>query len=171
MQAVTEHFAGSGFKVFAGMIASDPKVEVWAIPVKGGGSRAFCDRIGVAKRDSVVDVALMEYSVREDLNRRAPRVMGVLRPLKVVIAITDENRKSVSSSLGMKTSEDTSPYYESWVSSTARDFQAALEFLDGKWTAAISATAGIASYSGEHASPDTTMRYRGTPRSSVASRA
>jgi aspartyl-tRNA synthetase len=45
MQAVTEHFAGSGFKVFANMIASDPKVEVWAIPVKGGGSRAFCDRM------------------------------------------------------------------------------------------------------------------------------
>jgi glutaminyl-tRNA synthetase len=47
--------------------------------------RNFCDRIGVAKRDSVVDVALLEYSVREDLNLRAPRVMGVLRPLKVVI--------------------------------------------------------------------------------------
>jgi hypothetical protein len=45
MQAVTEHFAGSGFKVFAGMIANDPKVEVWAIPAKGGGSRAFCDRM------------------------------------------------------------------------------------------------------------------------------
>jgi glutaminyl-tRNA synthetase len=47
--------------------------------------RNFCDRIGLAKRDSVVDVALLEYSVREDLNKRAPRVMGVLRPLKVVI--------------------------------------------------------------------------------------
>ncbi|MCB2147577.1 MAG: glutamine--tRNA ligase/YqeY domain fusion protein [Deltaproteobacteria bacterium] len=47
--------------------------------------RNFCDRIGLAKRDSVVDVALLEYSIREDLNRRAPRVMGVLRPLKVVI--------------------------------------------------------------------------------------
>lgn len=45
MQAVTEHFAGSGFKVFANMIASDPKVEVWAIPAKTGGSRAFCDRM------------------------------------------------------------------------------------------------------------------------------
>ena len=45
MQAVTEHFAGSDFKVFAGMIANDPKVDVWAIPVKGGGSRAFCDRM------------------------------------------------------------------------------------------------------------------------------
>ena len=38
MQAVTEHFAGSGFKVFAGMIAADPKVEVWAIPAPKGGS-------------------------------------------------------------------------------------------------------------------------------------
>ncbi len=45
MQAVTEHFAGSGFKVFANMIASDPKVEVWAVPAPKGGSRAFCDRM------------------------------------------------------------------------------------------------------------------------------
>ena len=45
MQAVSEHFAGSGFKIFAGMIERDPKTEVWAIPVKGGGSRAFCDRM------------------------------------------------------------------------------------------------------------------------------
>jgi aspartyl-tRNA synthetase len=45
MQEVTEHFAGSGFKVFAGMIANNPKVEVWAIPAKTGGSRAFCDRM------------------------------------------------------------------------------------------------------------------------------
>ncbi|XBQ16096.1 MAG: aspartate--tRNA ligase [Oceanicaulis sp.] len=45
MQAVTEHFAGSGFKVFAGMIEKNPKVEVWAIPAPKGGSRAFCDRM------------------------------------------------------------------------------------------------------------------------------
>jgi aspartyl-tRNA synthetase len=45
MQNVTTHFAGSGFKVFAGMIAADPKVEVWAIPAPKGGSRAFCDRM------------------------------------------------------------------------------------------------------------------------------
>ena len=45
MEAVTEHFAGSGFKVFANMIASNPKVEIWAIPAKTGGSRAFCDRM------------------------------------------------------------------------------------------------------------------------------
>ncbi|NLS03096.1 aspartate--tRNA ligase [Rhizobium sp. P32RR-XVIII] len=45
MEQVTEHFAGSGFKVFANMIASNPKVEIWAIPAKTGGSRAFCDRM------------------------------------------------------------------------------------------------------------------------------
>ena len=47
--------------------------------------RTFADRIGVAKRDSMVDMALLEYCLREDLNKRAPRVMAVLRPLKVVI--------------------------------------------------------------------------------------
>jgi glutaminyl-tRNA synthetase len=47
--------------------------------------RSFCARIGVAKQDSVIDVALLEYSVREDLNRRAARVMAVLRPLRLVI--------------------------------------------------------------------------------------
>lgn len=47
--------------------------------------RNFCDRIGVAKSNSTVDMALLEYSVREDLNKSAPRVMAVLRPLKVVI--------------------------------------------------------------------------------------
>jgi len=47
--------------------------------------RAFCEHIGVAKRDAVVEMALLEHFVREDLNRRAPRVMAVLRPLKVVI--------------------------------------------------------------------------------------
>lgn len=47
--------------------------------------RNFCDRIGVAKRDSTVDMALLEHCVREDLNKSAPRVMAVLRPLRVVI--------------------------------------------------------------------------------------
>lgn len=47
--------------------------------------RSFCDRIGVAKAASTVDMALLEYCIREDLNRRAPRVMAVLRPLRVVI--------------------------------------------------------------------------------------
>ena len=47
--------------------------------------RNFCERIGVGKRESLVDLALLEYCVREDLNLTAQRVMGVLRPLKVVI--------------------------------------------------------------------------------------
>ncbi len=47
--------------------------------------RTFCDRIGVAKRDSMVDFALLEHCLREELNKSAPRVMGVLRPLKIVI--------------------------------------------------------------------------------------
>ena len=47
--------------------------------------RDFCERIGVAKRNSTVDIALLEHCIREDLNLRAPRVMAVLRPLKVVI--------------------------------------------------------------------------------------
>ncbi|HTX72555.1 MAG TPA: glutamine--tRNA ligase/YqeY domain fusion protein [Rectinemataceae bacterium] len=47
--------------------------------------RDFCARIGVSKKDSIVDIALLEHCLREDLNRRAPRVMGVLRPLRVVI--------------------------------------------------------------------------------------
>ncbi len=47
--------------------------------------RTFCDRVGVAKRDTVVEVALLEHCLREDLNQHAPRVMGVLRPLKLII--------------------------------------------------------------------------------------
>jgi len=47
--------------------------------------RAFCDRIGVSKVNSTVDIALLEYFIRQDLNRTAPRVMAVLRPLKVII--------------------------------------------------------------------------------------
>src|SRR4051812_7974625 len=47
--------------------------------------RDFCSRIGVAKKENVIDAAQLEHSVREDLNRHAPRVMTVLHPLKVVI--------------------------------------------------------------------------------------
>ena len=47
--------------------------------------RDFCARIGIAKKENVIDVAQLEHSVRDDLNRRAPRVMAVLRPLKVVL--------------------------------------------------------------------------------------
>jgi len=47
--------------------------------------RSFSESVGVAKRNNMIDVALLEHSVREDLNKKAARVMGVLRPLKVVI--------------------------------------------------------------------------------------
>jgi aspartyl-tRNA synthetase len=51
MQDVTEIFGGSGFKLFAGMIAKDPAVRVWAIPAPGGGNRAFCDRMNSWAQD------------------------------------------------------------------------------------------------------------------------
>ncbi|ACV64498.1 glutaminyl-tRNA synthetase [Desulfofarcimen acetoxidans DSM 771] len=54
--------------------------------------RDFCDRIGVAKSNSIVDIAMLEHCIREDLNARAPRVMAVLRPLKVVIDNYPENQ-------------------------------------------------------------------------------
>ncbi|MGE5847076.1 MAG: glutamine--tRNA ligase/YqeY domain fusion protein [Ignavibacteria bacterium] len=48
--------------------------------------RSFAERVGVAKRDTVIDVALLEYSIREDLNKKAQRAMAVLNPLKVIIS-------------------------------------------------------------------------------------
>jgi glutaminyl-tRNA synthetase len=54
--------------------------------------RAFCEAIGVAKRDSVVDMVLLENSIRDELNQKAPRVMAVLRPLKVIIDNYPEGR-------------------------------------------------------------------------------
>lgn len=54
--------------------------------------RDFCDRIGVAKANSFVDIAMLEHCIREDLNFKAPRVMAVLRPLRVVIDNYPEDR-------------------------------------------------------------------------------
>lgn len=54
--------------------------------------RNFCERIGVAKRENLIDLALLEHAIREDLNTRAPRVMGVLRPLRVVIENYPEHK-------------------------------------------------------------------------------
>jgi glutaminyl-tRNA synthetase len=54
--------------------------------------RDFCDRIGVAKNNALIDVAHLEHCVRDDLNRRAPRVMAVLRPLRLVIDNYPEDR-------------------------------------------------------------------------------
>lgn len=54
--------------------------------------RKFCDRIGVGKADSVVDIALLEHFIREDLNKRASRVMVVLRPIKLIIENYPEDK-------------------------------------------------------------------------------
>jgi glutaminyl-tRNA synthetase len=54
--------------------------------------RVFSERVGVAKRDNVIDVALLEHSLREDLNKRAQRVMAVLKPLKVIITNYPDNK-------------------------------------------------------------------------------
>jgi glutaminyl-tRNA synthetase len=54
--------------------------------------RNFCERIGMAKRKGTVDIAMLEHCLREDLNKRAPRVMGVLRPLRVIIENYPENQ-------------------------------------------------------------------------------
>jgi glutaminyl-tRNA synthetase len=57
--------------------------------------RYFADKIGVAKRDNTIDVALLEYSIREDLNKRAARMMAVINPLKVVITNYPEDREEM----------------------------------------------------------------------------
>ena len=54
--------------------------------------RAFCDHIGIAKRDAIVEMQLLEHFIREDLNKRAPRVMAVLKPLKVILDNYPESR-------------------------------------------------------------------------------
>jgi glutaminyl-tRNA synthetase len=55
--------------------------------------RNFSEKVGVAKRDGIIDVALLEHSIREDLNKRAKRVMGVLYPLKVIITNYPEDKE------------------------------------------------------------------------------
>ena len=55
--------------------------------------RNFIERVGVAKRENVIDVSLLEFSIREDLNKTAPRVMAVLNPLKVVITNYPEDKE------------------------------------------------------------------------------
>lgn len=53
--------------------------------------RTFCDKIGVAKRDNLIDISLLEFCVREELNQSAPRVMAVLEPVKLIIDNYDSN--------------------------------------------------------------------------------
>ena len=77
MQDVTEHFRGSGFKIFAGMIEKDPKVRVWAIPAPGGGSRAFCDRMNSwAQGEGQPGLGLHLLSARTRRPARSARTSG-----------------------------------------------------------------------------------------------
>lgn len=74
----------------------DPRLPTLAAMRRRGYTaeaiRNFCDRIGVSRSNSIVDVALLEHCLREDLNRRAPRTMAVLRPLKLVITNYPEGK-------------------------------------------------------------------------------
>lgn len=76
--------------------------------------RDFCDRIGVARRDNTVDIALLEHTLRDDLNKKSPRVMGVLDPLKVVIENYPEGQTeeivSVNNPEDMSMGERTIPF-------------------------------------------------------------
>jgi aspartyl-tRNA synthetase len=79
MADVTEHFRGSGFKVFAGMIEKDPKVRVWAIPAPGGGSRAFCDRMNAwAQKEGQPGLGYIfwRFESEEDIFSKLPKVGG-----------------------------------------------------------------------------------------------
>ena len=77
----------------------DPRMPTLAGMRRRGYTReaiqAFCERVGVSTRDSVVDVSLLEHALREDLNSRSPRVMAVLHPLKVVIENMEEGAEEV----------------------------------------------------------------------------
>jgi glutaminyl-tRNA synthetase len=55
--------------------------------------RAFADRVGVTKVDGIIDVGLLEHSLREDLNKTAPRVMAVLRPIKIIVTNYPEDKE------------------------------------------------------------------------------
>ncbi len=68
--------------------------------------RDFCDRVGVGKTQNLIEIALLEHCLREDLNRRAPRVMAVLRPLKVVIENYPEGEGQVEEMEAVNNPED-----------------------------------------------------------------
>jgi len=87
LQLVNEGY-GSGW--------DDPRMPtISALRRKGytpSSIRTFCEKIGVAKRDNLIDISLLEFCLREELNTTAPRVMAVLHPLKLVIDNYDDNK-------------------------------------------------------------------------------
>lgn len=96
MQDVTEHFRGSGFKVFAGMIEKDAKVRVWALPAPTGGSRAFCDRMNVwAQKEGQPGLGYIFYREEEGSAGAGP----------VAKNIGAERAAAIQSQLGLKTGD------------------------------------------------------------------
>jgi aspartyl-tRNA synthetase len=96
MQDVTEHFRGSGFKVFAGMIEKDPKARVWAIPAPGGGSRAFCDRMnGWAQKEGQPGLGYIFWREEEGAAGAGP----------VAKNIGPERAAAIQKQLGLKTGD------------------------------------------------------------------
>jgi len=93
MQDVSEHFRGSGFKVFAGMLEKDAKARVWAIPAPGGGSRAFCDRMnGWAQREGQPGLGYIFWREGEEggagpiaKNIGAERAMAIQKQLRLKV--------------------------------------------------------------------------------------
>jgi aspartyl-tRNA synthetase len=96
MSDVTEHFRGSGFKVFAGMIEKDPKVRVWAIPAPGGGSRAFCDRMnGWAQKEGQPGLGYIFWREEEGAAGAGPIAKNV----------GPERAAAIQAQMGLKTGD------------------------------------------------------------------
>ncbi len=57
--------------------------------------RTFCDKIGVAKRDNMIDISLLEFCIREELNQSANRAMAVLNPVKLIIENYEKNKSEL----------------------------------------------------------------------------
>jgi aspartyl-tRNA synthetase len=96
MADVTEHFRGSGFKVFAGMIEKDPKVRVWAIPAPTGGSRAFCDRMnGWAQKEGQPGLGYVMWREEEGAAGAGP----------IAKNIGAERAGAIQAQLGLKTGD------------------------------------------------------------------
>ncbi|MFN0220043.1 MAG: aspartate--tRNA ligase [Hyphomicrobium sp.] len=96
MQDVTEHFRGSGFKVFAVMIEKDPKVRVWAIPAPTGGSRAFCDRMNSwAQREGQPGLGYIFWREEEGAAGAGP----------VAKNVGAERASAIQSQMGLKTGD------------------------------------------------------------------
>ncbi len=113
MESVTEHFAGSGFKVFATMIASNPKVEVWAIPAKTGGSRAFCDRMNAwaqstGQRASAISSGAPKAR-RSRARARSPRTSARNAPRRSAPSLDWTSAMRASSSPATRRSSTSSP--------------------------------------------------------------